>query len=124
MGLGTNVNVGAVVSANVTVTVKLALPVLPWLSVAVHTTVVVPIGNMLPEEGVHVGVSDPSTRSVAVAAPYVTALPLGSVAESETFAGGVTLGGVVSRTVTVMPFETVLASSSVAVHMTDVDPSG
>jgi hypothetical protein len=41
------------------VTVKLALPVLPRVSVAVHVTVVVPIANVEPEAGLHVTVRGP-----------------------------------------------------------------
>src|SRR2546426_4492575 len=42
---------GGVVST--TRTVKEAMPVFPWASVAVHTTVVVPSGNIELEAGVH-----------------------------------------------------------------------
>jgi len=51
------VTVGALVST--TVTVKLALDLLPDASVAVHVTVVVPNGNVEPDAGVHVGVIAP-----------------------------------------------------------------
>src|SRR5215216_1246180 len=55
---------GAVVSgAGFTVTVNDAVEVLPALSVAVHVTVVVPIGNRLPEAGVHSTGTIPSTSS-------------------------------------------------------------
>src|ERR671922_210645 len=57
---------GGVVST--TVTSKLAEPVLPWESVAVQVTVVVPTGKVLPDAGAHVGVIGPSTMSLAVAA--------------------------------------------------------
>jgi hypothetical protein len=40
------VKVGGVVSSKMTVTVKLAVPVLPAASVAVHVTVVVPTENV------------------------------------------------------------------------------
>src|SRR2546428_12735496 len=46
--------------------VKDAMPVLPWASVARHTTVVAPNPNVEPEAGVQTGVSLPSTRSSAV----------------------------------------------------------
>jgi hypothetical protein len=87
---------GGVVSSMLTVTVKDAEPVFPCESVALHVTVVVPTGKVLPDAGLHVGVSGPSTMSVAVASPYVTAFPPGLSVEVETFAGGVTVGGVVS----------------------------
>ena len=52
-----------------TSTVVVALPVLPWLSVAVQVTVVEPSGNVEPELGVHEAATEPSTRSLALAAP-------------------------------------------------------
>lgn len=56
---------GAVVSR--TVTVNVALPVLPEESVAVHVTVVEPSGKVDPEAGEQTAVRVPSTLSVAVA---------------------------------------------------------
>ena len=50
----------------VIVTVKLVVPVFPASSVAVHVTVVIPIGNMVPDAGVHVGPLVTATLSVAV----------------------------------------------------------
>ena len=50
--------VGGVVSgapSKITVTVKLAVPTFPAASLAVHVTVVVPIGNKKPEDGEQVG---------------------------------------------------------------------
>jgi hypothetical protein len=52
---------------SVTVTVNEAEPVLPWVSVAVHVTVVVPIGNVEPLGGAQVTGTAPSTLSVAKA---------------------------------------------------------
>src|SRR5215212_1716882 len=52
----------------------------PAASVALQLTGVVAIGNVEPEAGVHVTVTEPSTKSVAVAAPYVTSAPCGLVA--------------------------------------------
>jgi hypothetical protein len=46
-------------SVSTTVTVKLALDLLPDASVAVHVTVVVPNGNVEPEAGLQVTGSDP-----------------------------------------------------------------
>ena len=57
------VTAGAVVS--LTVTVKLALDVLLCVSVALQLTVVVPIGNVAPEAGLHEIVAA-SSGSVAV----------------------------------------------------------
>ena len=50
----------------VIVTVKLVVPVFPAASVAVHVTVVTPIGNMVPEAGSQVGPLVTATLSVAV----------------------------------------------------------
>jgi hypothetical protein len=80
--------------------VKLAVPVFPELSVALHVIVVVPIGKRLPElGGPHVAVTLPSTASVALAEPYEAVAPEGDVAGmGPTSAGGVTTGSVVSTT--------------------------
>jgi len=59
------VTTGAVVST--TVTVKLALPRLPWASVAEQLTTVGPSGNVEPLAGAHTGAIGPSRLSVAVA---------------------------------------------------------
>ena len=50
----------------VIVTVKLVVPVFPAASVAVHVTVVTPIGNMVSDAGSHVGPLVTATLSVAV----------------------------------------------------------
>ena len=50
----------------VIVTVKLVDPSFPASSVAVHVTSVIPIGNMVPEAGSHVGPLVTATLSVAV----------------------------------------------------------
>jgi hypothetical protein len=64
---------GGVVST--TATENAAMPVLPWLSVAVHVTFVVPIGNCVSDGGVHDAAREPSTASTALAAVYVTSMP-------------------------------------------------
>ena len=51
----------------VIVTVKLVDPSFPASSDAVHVTSVIPIGNMVPDAGVHVGPLVTATLSVAVA---------------------------------------------------------
>jgi hypothetical protein len=56
-----------------TVTVNVPEPVFPRVSEAVHVTVVVPIGNVEPDAGEHVGVIEPSTVSLAVAVKVTTA---------------------------------------------------
>ena len=50
----------------VIVTVKLVEPSFPASSVAVHVTSVIPIGNIVPDAGVHVGPLVTATLSVAV----------------------------------------------------------
>jgi hypothetical protein len=60
-----SVNAGGVVSA--TVTLNEAEPVLPWVSVAVQVTVVVPSANVKPLAGAQVTGRTPSTLSVAEA---------------------------------------------------------
>jgi len=64
---------------SVTVTRKLRLAALPRVSLAVHATLVDPIANVLPDEGVHVTGRGPSARSSAVAVKLTTA-PAGDVA--------------------------------------------
>src|SRR2546423_8122878 len=91
---------GAVVSTRTTVTVKLFCAVFPCESVALHVTVVWPTGNLLPEDGLHDGVSAPSTLSLALA-EKVTVVPDGSGVLRLKLAGTVTTGGVMSTTFTV-----------------------
>src|SRR5665213_2843255 len=81
---------GGVVSC--TVTVKLADPVTLWESVAEHSTVVVPSGNVEPETGAHVATIGPSITSPADALK-VTAAPPGPVASTARLEGTVTTGG-------------------------------
>ena len=115
------VNVGAVVSC--TVTVKLPFAVLPRVSDAEQLTVVLVIGNVLPDAGVQVTGRGPSTMSVAVAENVATA-PDELVASSVMFDGRVSAGGVVSCTVTVkLPFA-VLPRVSDAEQLTVVVATG
>jgi hypothetical protein len=113
--------VGGVVST--TDTLKLALPVFPAASVAEQLTVTVPRAKVEPEEGEQLGVIAPSTRSLAEAVKE-TAAPEGPVASTTLFAGTVTTGAVVSRTVTLKPPEAVLPAESAAEQLTVVVPSG
>jgi hypothetical protein len=89
----------------------------------VHVTVVVPTANVEPEAGVHVGVSGPSTVSVAEAVK-VSTLPAGELDESVMSAGTVTTGAVVSTTATWNDAEPVFPAASWAVQVTVVVPSG
>ena len=59
-------------SLSVTVTVKLHVAVCPEVSVAVQVTVVVPLGNAVPDAGVQLVVT-PGQLSVAVGAKLTTA---------------------------------------------------
>jgi len=119
--LAGTLSVGAVVS--LTVTVKVALPVLPAESVAVQVTGVAPSLNVLPEAGVQVVATEPLTESVADAAKLTTA-PAALVASAVMFAGTVTAGFVVSKTVTVRFAVPVLPAPSVAKQVTVVVPRG
>src|SRR5215212_511783 len=97
----------------------------PAASVALQLTGVVAIGNVEPEAGVHVTVTEPSTKSVAVAAPYVTSAPCGLVASIAGGAdGSVNVGGVLSCTVTVNEPVASFPAASVALQLTVVSPSG
>jgi len=91
--------------------------------VALQFTVVVPTGKVSPEFAEHVGVTEPSTMSLAVAAPNVTTAPDGPVASTGPGDGTLTLGGVVSCTVTLNDTLFVSFCASVAVHVTCVVPS-
>lgn len=118
--LAGTVTLGAVVST--TDTLKLALPVLPCASVAEQVTVVVASrAKVEPERGEQVGAITPSTRSLAVAVK-VTAAPEGPVASAVMLAGTVTVGGVVSTTVTVKLPEAMLPAASEAEQLTVVAP--
>ena len=118
--LGT-VIVGGVLSA--TVTGKLALARLPCASITEQVMLVVPIGNVLPEAGVHVGAITPSTLSIADTT-YAIVAPLGPVASAVIGLGTTSTGGVMSETVTVKLATAELPAASRAVHRTDVAPSG
>jgi len=117
------VSVGGVVSC--TVTVKLPFAVLPRVSDAEQLTVVVVIGNVLPEDGAQITEREPSTMSVAEVENVATA-PDGPVASSVIFAGRVSVGGIVSCTVTVklplavFPFESVAEQLTVVVVIGNV----
>jgi hypothetical protein len=112
---------GAVES--LTVIVNVDVPVLPALSVAEHETVVVPSANVLPDEGLHMTTSVPSTMSVAAGRGKETTAPAGLVASRVMFADLVTTGAVVSLTVILNVAVPVLPALSVAEHETVVVPS-
>jgi hypothetical protein len=90
-------------------------------SLAEHVTVVEPTAKVDPDPGEQVGVIDPLTRSLADAGPYVTTAPAWLLVVAVTFAGGVTVGGVVSTTVTV---NEPAAAPPASTQLTAVAPSG
>lgn len=90
--------VGATLSTTVTTNVP-AAEVLLALSVAVHVTVVAPIGKVDPLAGVHAGVIAPSTESFALG-ENVTVAPLAEVACTVMFSSELRVGAVVSATTT------------------------
>ena len=113
---------GAAVS--LMVTVKLPFAVLPCPSFAEQFTVVTPMGNELPEAGEQLGVTEPATRSLALA-EYATTLPDDESAWALMFVGRFRVGFVVSWTTTENgPSEALLPAPSVAVQVTEVEPSG
>jgi len=112
--------IGPVVSR--TVTVNDPDPVLPCASVDVQFTVVVATGNVDPDTGSQLTGVAPSIASAPVTANPTTA-PFGPVASVAMFAGTVTDGPVVSRTVTVNDPDPVLPCASVDVQTTGVVPS-
>src|SRR5215207_1484908 len=77
-----------------TLTTKLDVATLPAASVAVHVTVVLPSANVLPEGGVHVTTTLPSTASTA-GIVYVTTPPVALVAIVVSGTGGVSIAGAV-----------------------------
>lgn len=113
--------VGAVVST--TSTWKVAVPVLPCASVALHVTDVVPNENVDPEPAEQEGVMLPSTLSFAAVAK-VTFTPEAEVASRAMSPGVETAGGVVSSTVTWNELLPTSPPVFVALHETVVVPSG
>ena len=119
IGPGTTMT-GAVLSISVTVTGSVALPVLPAASVEEHETVVVPTANFVPDAGEHVIAGEASTLSLTVAV-YVTATPAGSVVVTLEGPLTLTVGAVMSLTVTAN-VPTVDIFPSVALQLTVVEP--
>jgi hypothetical protein len=115
---------GGVVSAR-TVTVKVLVAVFPEWSVAVHVTVVVPIGNVEPDAGEQVTGTAPSMSSVAVGVGYVTTAPDAPDAALVMSDTGPITGGVVSvATVTLKVAVLVFPDASEAEQVTVVVPTG
>jgi len=77
-----------------TVTVNVQLEELPDPSVTLHVTVVVPFGNVEPDDGEHVGVPTPEQLSLTTGAGKLTAaLHWPVVLPVTMFAGHVMVGG-------------------------------
>ena len=104
-----------------TVTIKEQLLVLPFTSVAVLVTVVVPTLNVLPEAGVDTIVDTPQL-SLAVTENVTTALQLFILPFTVIFDGQVMTGAWLSATVTVNEQVLVLPYISVAELVTVVVP--
>jgi hypothetical protein len=113
---------GGVVSR--AMTAKLAVPLFPWPSTAEQMTLVVPSGNVAPEEWSQRAATGPSTRSLAVGWANVTLAPSGPVASTVTSVGTVTTGGLESRTVTAKLPLVELPLRSEATQLTRVVPRG
>src|SRR5206468_3925265 len=111
--------VGAVVSR--TVTANEQVLVLCAASKALQVTVVLPRAKVLPLAGKQVTASVPSTMSLAVAVK-VTVAPAALVASAVIGAGQLTVGAVVSRTVTANEQVLVLCAASKALQVTVVLP--
>jgi hypothetical protein len=105
-----------------TVTVNDRFELFSCVSVAVHPTVVAPIGNVLPDAGAQTTGRVPSTRSLADAVNVTTA-PDGVVAVAVMLAGTVSAGAVWSVTVTEKLPVALLLWASVAVQLTGVVPT-
>ena len=98
---------------------------LPEASEAVQVTVVVPMGKVEPDGGVHVttGFGRAGSLSVAEAVKFTTA-PDGPVGSTVMGAGSVSTGATSSLTVTVKVPVEVLPPKSVDVQVTVVVPIG
>ena len=109
-----------------TVTVNVALPVLPCESLALQITVVVPSGKVEPGAGAHVTAAiGPSTSSVAVGIAKFATDPAGLFASTWIGVGTFDrIGGVASCTVTVKDPDAGFPCESVAEQLTVVVPSG
>src|SRR6266581_2237591 len=116
------VTLGALVSW--TVAWKEPVAVLPWVSVAEQLTVVVPIGKVEPDAGLHVGVRVFPKESDAVTVK-VTVAPDGRAASLVMLTGRLRVGGVLTwLTVTSNEAVEVLPLESVAEQSMLVTPIG
>src|SRR5205823_1314637 len=115
------VSAGAVVST--TRTVNVGFVTLPCVSLAAHTTVVVPSGKLVPGVREQTTGRGPSTRSLAEGARHVTTAPARAVASTVISDGTPeNAGGVRSATVTLKVAKAALPCESAALHATLVVP--
>jgi len=105
------------------VIVKLPELAFCWLSVAEQFTVLVPSGNVEPAGGLQLGVTGPSTTSLAVAW-YVTGAPFGPVASAVVLPGSASTGAVVSCMSIVKARLALLPAVSAAEQVTVLRPRG
>ena len=112
--------VGACVSLMVTVNVH--DPVFAEASVAVHVTVVTPIGNVDPDAGTHTTVAPGQLSTAAGVVKVATPEHWPAVFGCVMFAGHVTVGACVSLTVTVKEHVEFGGTEFAAVHVTVVVP--
>ena len=121
--LAGGVNVGALL---VTVTWKSPEALACIESVTVQWTVVVPIGNVVPDGGTHTAAIVPSSMSLPFAVNVTTA-PDAPVAGLVTLAGGVNVGALLVTVTWKLPatlaaFESVTLQLTSVVPITNVDP--
>src|ERR1043166_5544409 len=104
-----------------TVTLKVTFEVLPPASVAVHTTLVVPIAKLVPDAGTH-RIELPGQLSVNVARKLTLLAHWPGAVLTVIGPGQLIVGGWLSTTVTLKVQFEVLPLASVAVHTTVVVP--
>src|SRR6266850_628210 len=100
------------------------VPLLPAASVAVHETTVVPRWNVSPLAAEHSIATFASTASRAVTAANVAGAPALLSASTFRSPGRLSIGAVVSTTLTLNPVVVLLPWESEAEHVTLVEPSG
>src|ERR1043166_1962261 len=100
-----------------TVTLKVQFEVLPLASVAVHTTLVVPIAKLVPDAGTH-RIEPPGQLSVNVARKLTLLAHWPSAVLTVIGPGQLIVGGWLSTTVTLKVQFEVLPLASVALHTT------
>ena len=118
------VNVGAVTS--ITVTIWVLVELFPLASVAVHVTVVFPIGKIPPVGALLVNVMLFGAVQLSATAGAVKTIVAVQVAPAlaVTVAGAVITGAIASVTVTVCVLVELFPLASVAVQVTVVTPTG